>query len=114
MIAMLLRLLPEGPQKEAADRLSVAIGNHPASGALLVDHLMKLRPLITQVQSGQVELSQAIISWFTAYQQLSISDEVRDAVAGVVDAIKTNPEATEAAVAPAIPLLLPMLPGGGE
>lgn len=113
IVNLLLGLLPDGPQKDAATKLSAVLQANPAALAILTAHVAKLPDLIGAVRAGQKTVAGALTEWLDAYQRLpGLSEEVRTAILGLIDSVAKNPEATNTAVGPTLTAIGPFLGGG--
>jgi len=111
MIRMFFRLLPSGPQKDAAMHLVATLEADPNSLTLLTTHLTRLRVLLNAVQEGTVTPAEGLATWLNEYLALPISAEVRQAVTALLQAISLNPNSTNAAVGPVVSMVAGFLPG---
>ncbi len=109
-VPMLLRLLPVGPQREAAEALAQAVEADAQATEVITTHVRALTPLADAVKAGDRTAAEALAEWLVGYQVLLGSDEVRTQIRLVLQAIADDPEATNRAVGPAMNMLGHLLP----
>lgn len=110
LVPMLFRLMPTGPQKDAAEQLAEAIQADPQATEAIKSYVYELTPLADQVNAGDLDASSGLAQWLLGYRRVVVSDVVRSHIDVVLGAIAADPLKVDSALKPALKTLGYMLP----